>query len=96
MALPTTIGGDSAYVASSAGIGTYGPINLTGGLYGVSVGSGSSGTGQLQRVLSDGSTANVLTTALASGAYASVSVPPGIFQIVVATAGADVAVSKIR
>jgi hypothetical protein len=77
---------------------TYGPFRLAGGQYSVDVNSAGAGTATINRVLADGTTVAV-TAALAGtspGSHTIVTVPPGMVQIVIATAACDVAVARVH
>jgi hypothetical protein len=79
---------------SSQPAATYGPFRLQGGIYGVSV--GAAGTAQLVKVLADGSTAAVNATPFPSNSYNTVTLSPGMFQIIIGTAATNVGVSRIH
>jgi hypothetical protein len=74
-------------------IGSYGPFRLQGGQYGVSSGAG---TVNLQKVMSDGTTANVFATPVAANSYSAVNLSPGMYNVVIAGATSDAGVSRIK
>lgn len=68
---------------------TQGPFKLYGGQYGVTVtATWGGGSATLQRLSADGSTYVTCLTAFAANGYASVGLPPGTYQIAIATATA--------
>jgi hypothetical protein len=92
--MPSTIVETDGFTLFSQPAATYGPFRLQGGIYGVSV--GAAGTAQLVKVLADGSTAAVNATAFASNTYNTVTLSPGMYNVVIGTAATTVGVSRIH
>ena len=96
--MATTIASDQIGVSGFAA-GIYGPVSLLGGYYslGVSALTGTTPSVQLQKLMADGSTANVGSAITAAG-YSTVQLSPGLYQLVITGTGvsAEVAVSKIK
>jgi hypothetical protein len=64
-------------------------FSLRGGLYGVtSKGTWGGGSATLQRLAPDATTYITVLTAIAADGYATVSLPPGTYQLLIATATA--------
>jgi hypothetical protein len=62
---------------------------LRGGLYGVTAkGTWSAGSATLQRLAPDATTYITVLTAIAADGYATVSLPPGTYRVLIATATA--------
>ena len=97
--MATTIATDQIGVSGVA-VGTYGPVSLLGGYYSLAVSTltGTTPSAQLQKLMADGSTANVGSAITTAGAYNIVQLSPGLFQLVITGTGvsAEVAVSKIK
>ena len=90
-----TIEGDGVSLASSNGTGTFGPFKLMGGYYSLDTGTGT-GTANLQKINADGVVINPTASAQAANAHAVLQLPPGLYQLVIATSGIDVGVTKIK
>jgi hypothetical protein len=79
--------------------GTYGQVSLGGGTYGVSFSNFTGApTLQIQRVLADGTFANVFSAALSTAGYQTVQLPPGLVQLVIAgtAVAADASLTRIK
>jgi hypothetical protein len=80
------------------GIGTTPQFNLVGGQYAVDVNSSGAGTATVVKVLSDGTTVAV-SAALAGtspGSHTLLTLGPGLYQVTVAAATCDVAISRVH
>ena len=68
---------------------TQGPFTLAGGKYGVTASATwGGGSATLQRLGPDGTTYVTCLTAFSANGYASVDLPPGTYQVAIATATA--------
>ena len=96
--MATTIATDQIGVSGVAA-GTFGPVSLLGGYYSVAVSTltGTTPSAQLQKLMADGSTANVGSAITAAG-YTTLQLSPGLYQLLISGTGvsAEVAVSKIK
>ena len=76
------------YTASNISA-TTAAFTLSGGLYGVTYSATwSSGSVTLERLSADGTTYIAVMTAFAANGYATVYLPPGTYELVVATSTA--------
>ena len=89
---------DFITIASSQGIGTFGPFSLVSGQYAVDVNSPGAGTATLVKNLADGTTV-AMTAALAGtspGTHSEVRLGAGLYSVTVAAAGCNVGVSRVH
>jgi hypothetical protein len=87
---------DGCSLTSASGTGTF-QFKLEGGQYSFDVNSSASGTVLLSKVMGDGTLVTEIAsvTGTAAGVHNTVSTGPGLYQIVVGTAGCDVGISKV-
>lgn len=66
---------------------TVGPFNLNGGRYGVTAfATWGGGSATLQKLAADGTTYVTCLTAFTANSYATADLPPGVYQVAIATA----------
>jgi hypothetical protein len=92
-----TVETDGVNLTAASGTGTFGPFKLMGGIYSIDVGPvAGTGTANLQKILANGDFVNMTAAALAVGHTGQLGLSPGLYQIVVATAGVDVGICKVQ
>jgi hypothetical protein len=97
--MASTTSGSNWITVNNQPAGTYGPVSLIGGWYGLTAIYGASATIQLQVVNGpDGATpVNVTPAGLATATpYAAVQLPAGRYQVVIGVAASSLSVSPLN
>jgi hypothetical protein len=94
-----TIESDGVNLTAASGTGTFpatGGFRLSGGVYSIDVGpAGGTGTCNIQKIQANGDLINMTAAVIPVGHTSQLSMSPGLYQLVIATAGVDCGISKV-